>query len=49
MEIKKSGVKEYEIVLEDGSKVVLTETEIVEIVARRILNQNKDAFNRLAQ
>ena len=46
---KKIEKKVYEIEIEKGTKISLTENEVVELIARRILTKNKSAFERLAQ
>ncbi len=49
METKKPTEKKYEIIIDKDSKLTVTENEIVEIVAKRILTKNKQAFEKLAQ
>ncbi len=49
MENKKENEKTYEIVIDKNNKITISENEIVEIVAKRILAKNKQAFEKLAQ
>ena len=49
MKKEKQNEKTYEIVIDKNSKITVSENEIVEIVAKRILTKNKQAFEKLAQ